>query len=122
MNVLLVEPDTKLANTYGAALGKAGFIVSLTAHAQDAIHAADSVRPDIVVLELQLSGHSGIEFLYEFRSYAEWQDIPVILLTMVPESTLGLTKVGMRQLGITQYLYKPATSLTQLIEAVERTS
>ena len=34
-----------------------------------------SVKPAIVMLELQLVEHSGIEFLYEFRSYPEWQRV-----------------------------------------------
>lgn len=76
MNVLLVEPDTKLAGMYKTALESAGHKVFWALDAQSAVHLADDSAPDLVVLEIQLTSHSGIEFLYEFRSYNEWQDIP----------------------------------------------
>lgn len=119
MNVLLIEPDSKLAKTYTAALREAGHTVIHCLHAQDAVHASDRARPDVVVLELQLRKHGGMEFLYEFRSYGEWQDIPVILLTMVPDSAFAVSKAGLRQLGVVNYLYKPSTTLGQFVETVE---
>ena len=119
MNVLLIEPDTKLARTYQSVLQAAGHKVTWSGHAQDAVHAADTAKPRVVVLELQLTAHSGIEFLYEFRSYPEWQNIPVVLLTMVPPSSLQITKDMMQTFGIVDCLYKPATNLQQLVSAVE---
>ena len=118
MKILLLEPDKKLANTYVAALEKAGYAVHWAAHAQDAVHVADQNRPDLVILELQLASHNGIEFLYEFRSYPEWQGINVLLLTMVPPTSLNITQEMMDRLGIVRCLYKPATSLKQLVATV----
>src|ERR1700741_3726207 len=100
MNVLLIEPDKKLGGVYKAALEQAGHAVEMVAHAQDAVHTADEQKPDVVVLELQLAKHNGIEFLYEFRSYSEWQNIPVVLLTMVPPASLQITKEILQTLGI----------------------
>lgn len=119
MYIVIIEPDKKLARTYQRTFENLGHDVSVVAHAQDAVHVADARRPDIILLELQLSAHNGIEFLYEFRSYPEWQEIPVILLTLVPPHSLQITAPLMRQLHITKCLYKPATSLKQLTAAVE---
>ncbi len=119
MNVLLIEPDKKLAGTYKQALEQASHVVQVVAHAQDAVHSADESKPDVILLELQLASHNGIEFLYEFRSYPEWQTIPVILLTMVPPASLQITKEMMQNFGIVDCLYKPATNLKQLVNAVE---
>jgi two-component system KDP operon response regulator KdpE len=118
MNILLIEPDKKLGGLYQAALEKAGHKVQLLAHAQDAVHAADKRRPDCVILELQLAAHSGVEFLHEFRSYSEWQGIPVVLLTMVPPESLQLTKDMMQTFGIVGFLYKPSVTLKQLVDTV----
>lgn len=119
MVILLIEPDTKLAGVYTRALKEAGHDVSWARHAQSAVHAADERAPDLVLLELQLSAHNGIEFLYEFRSYAEWKDIPVVLLTMVTPNSIQITRAMLESLGIVDVLYKPATNLRQLIAAVE---
>jgi DNA-binding response OmpR family regulator len=118
MKVLLIEPDTKLANIYRAALEQAGHVVLHAAYAQDAVHEADEIHPDMVILELQLAGHNGIEFIYEFRSYSEWQNVPIILLTMVAPHALGITTEMFQRLGIIDCLYKPATNLRKLLNAV----
>ncbi len=114
--ILLVEPDNVLAETYSAALAGAGYEVAVAAGAQAAVSAADAVRPDLVILELQLVEHSGIEFLYEFRSYPEWQDIPVLVHTAVPPGEFeGSWQILGGELGIEVYLYKPRTSLAGLL-------
>lgn len=119
MHVLLIEPDAKLVRVYEQALVQAGHTVSWSPHAQAAIHKADTQQPDVVVLELQLSKHNGIEFIYEFRSYAEWQHIPIVLLTLVPPHALSITPEMLEECHIVQCLYKPASNLKQLIHAVE---
>jgi DNA-binding response OmpR family regulator len=117
--ILLVEPDRVLAETYEQALTADGHEVTVAAGAQAAISAADSSRPDLVVLEMQLVEHSGIEFLYEFRSYAEWQAIPVIVHTAVPPSEFaGSRQILDQELGVNIYLYKTRTSLSQLLSKV----
>lgn len=114
MNILLLEPDVVLAGTYAAALGQHKHAVAVAHQAQMAIHAADEQAPDLVIAELQIPGHNGVEFLYEFRSYSEWQHIPVMLLTMVPAHSLLITQAMMDRFGIVDILYKPATSLQTL--------
>lgn len=118
-HVLLIEPDRILAKTYLAALKRSGHTVRICATAQTAVFCADESRPDVVVMELQLVGHSGIEFLYEFRSYADWQMIPVIIITNVPAGEFAeCWQLLKGELGVTAYHYKPLTDLRTLISAV----
>ena len=118
--ILLIEPDRVLAETYRQALLGAGHVVVCCASAQAGIISADQHRPDVIILELQLIEHSGIEFLYELRSYSDWQDIPVIIHTNVPPSEFTLSKKIIKdQLGVRTYLYKPQTNLTQLLREVK---
>lgn len=117
--ILLIEPDRLLAETYTRALQAAGHHVVVCAGAQAAIMAADQQCPDIVILELQLVEHSGIEFLYEFRSYSEWQAVPVIIQTGVPPGEFNDNRRLLKEeLGVQLYLYKPVTSLKQLVATV----
>lgn len=119
MRLLLIEPDRVLASIYQQALGAAGHEVRGAVSAQSAVFSADERTPDIVVLELQLVSHSGIEFLYEFRSYPEWQTLPVIILSQVPASEFSDSRKLLRdELGVVTYLYKPHTSLKRLVSAV----
>lgn len=119
MKIILLEPDKVLADTYRQVLISAGHKVVMCATAQAAIFAADELKPDVVVLELQLTGHSGIEFLYEFRSYDDWTAVPAVVLTNVPAGEFdGSWELLRDQLGVTAYHYKPMTSLRTLLRSV----
>ena len=122
--VLLIEPDRILAEVYKRAIEADGLteVVSVTG-AQTAIMAADQRKPDLVILELQLIEHSGLEFLYEFRSYPEWQSIPVLVQTMVPFAEFNDNWHLLRgELGVRAYMYKPSTSLRQLLSSIKEHS
>ncbi len=117
--ILLIEPDRLLAETYKKALKTAGHKVSVASGSQEAINLADNISPDLIILEIQLVGHSGIEFLYEFRSYPEWQNIPVIIHTSVPYAELANGwPILSGYLNTTEYRYKPNTTLESLISSV----
>lgn len=118
-HVLLLEPNRILARQYAEVLQQHGYHVIAAADAQSAILAADAQTPDVVITELLLARHSGIEFLYEFRSYSEWQQIPTIVLSRAQNSELGINQKTMRELGITRVLYKHTIPLALLAEIVD---
>ncbi|GAC1498969.1 MAG: hypothetical protein NVS1B10_01200 [Candidatus Saccharimonadales bacterium] len=121
-NVLLIEPDRILAETYASYLSDSGYQVVACAGAQAAIIAADQTRPDIIILELQLIEHSGIEFLYELRSYPEWQDIPVVIHSWVPIIEFKDTWTALSdELNVHDYLYKPQVTMKKLESCIEKT-
>ncbi len=122
-HVLLIEPNTVLARTYTQALAHAGHSVVHVVGAQAAIDAADKQAPDIVVIELQLPGHNGIEFLHEFRSYAEWFMVPVILTTNLTTERLAPALEPLRRdLGVLEVFYKPQASLQDLVRLARQYS
>lgn len=116
--ILLIEPDQNMSQVYTSALKRAGHVITTAKSAQAAIRALDEAgMVDAIILEPQLVGHNGIEFLYELRSYVEWQGIPVILLTnlnaLIMQNTILTEKIG-----IAAYLYKPVTTNDILSGAV----
>lgn len=120
MRILLIEPDTSLAAIYTTALQTEGHVVDWAQSAQQATHKADENIPDMVILEMQLAQHNGIAFLHEFRSYADWAGIPVVLHTIIPSQQLRPFNQSLKEMGVTHILYKPQTSLRQLVDAVRR--
>lgn len=120
MKILLIEPDRLLAESYQQALTAAGHCVTVCAGAQAAIMAADQSTPDLIILELQLVEHSGIEFLYELRSYYEWRSVPVLVNSFVPPREFwGSQSILKDELGVRNYLYKPVSSLHDLVKSVK---
>lgn len=116
--VLLIEPDRLTGQVYRRALEYAGWRTVLAHSAQDAVLAADKAAPDVVVMEADLAGHSAAAFLYEFRSYADWQDVPIILHTGIAPARLEPFTEALRQLGVRDILYKPQHKLQALIHRV----
>lgn len=118
MNVLIIEPDFVLAKTYKKAFETSGLKAIIAHQAQDAVRKIDDKKPDAVILELQLGGHSGVEFLNEFRSYEDWVDIPLYIYSSVPIEAFGQNSKILKSLSVKRYFYKSKTSLNQLIGAV----
>jgi DNA-binding response OmpR family regulator len=118
-DIVLLEPDAVLAGIYRQAMEHAGHTVRRSVSAQDGVFQVDERLPDVVIVELQLVAHSGIEFLYELRSYREWQHIPVLIHSCIPPIEFEDSRQLLREmLHVRTYLYKPQTSLQSLLRAV----
>lgn len=107
-----------LAKSYTTALKDAGFSVAHSVSAQGAITACDKQQPDVVVVELQIPRHSGLEFLYELKSYPDWQNIPVVVLSGIARAEIG-NDHALKHLNVCNFLYKPKAKLSQIVRAVE---
>lgn len=118
MRILLIEPNTVLGRLYQIALTRAGHQVRFSQSAHAAVSVIDQTKPDLIILEIELPRHSGVEFLYELRSYPDWQDIAVLIHSFRQESELSISSSLKNLLGISGYLYKAQTSLGQLIDEV----
>lgn len=121
MHILLIEPDAVAAPLYDAGLQAAGHTVTTASSAQGAISAADTQTPDVVIMEMQLGAHNGIAFLQEFRSYAEWRHIPVIVHSFQkPPADVAILDALQREYGMHTWLYKPQTTIAALVSVVHR--
>lgn len=118
--ILLIEPDRIMAVNFKKVLKRAGHTVDWHVDAQTAIDSTDQVLPNIIVLDLFIAGHSGVEFLYEFRSYPEWQDVPIIIYSSVSAQDIQLEGLGFSQLGITAYRYKSVTAISELARSIDQ--
>jgi DNA-binding response OmpR family regulator len=116
--ILVIEPDVLLAQTYVEAITQAGFDVRSAPSAQTAIDAIDDRQPDCILLEIQLPSHNGIEFLYELRSYAEWQNVPVVVNTYTSRSRFVQMEAALKTLSVVDVLYKPRAKLADIIRTV----
>jgi DNA-binding response OmpR family regulator len=120
-HILVLEPDAVMSKIYHQVLQSLGHNVHTSRTAQQAVHATDDNLPELIIMELQLIGHSGIEFLYELRSYTDWKNIPVIVMSHVPPQEFAASSSLLKHtLGVSEYFYKPQTSLSSLLGSVRR--
>jgi PAS domain S-box-containing protein len=90
-----------------------GFRVETAGSGTDAFHKAKDLRPDLVLLDMELLGRSGWETLHELKTTPDIRAIPVIIASASDESKMGAA------LGAAESLTKPLTGIA-LIQAVRR--
>ena len=117
--ILLVEPDQYLAVIYSSALQHNGHIVSIARTVAQSVNLLDAEKFDLMIIELKIAQHNGIELLYEMRSYVDWNKIRIIIHSSVPEQKM-MTSKTIDQLDVDKYLFKPRTSLSELCNSVEQ--
>lgn len=119
--VLLVDPDVQTAEIIKEFIESGGLVQVFTASsAQDGIHVADEHAPDLVILELAIPRHNGYAFLHEFRSYADWAKVPVIVHSHLAADEAAMS-TSWKTLGAVEYFYKPTTTLKKLKTSVYET-
>ncbi len=103
-HVLVVEDDGEQRALLTAGLRQAGYTVSSVERGEDALASARDIRPDLVLLDIDLPGASGLDVCRSFRVDADLHDTPVIFATA--RATSGERIEGLTA-GGDDYLIKP---------------
>jgi len=99
--ILVVDDDTNIAELLRIYLDKDGFEVALAYSGLDAIEAAKTFSPDIMLLDIMLPQIDGWQVCREIRKTS---DIPIIMITAKGET---FDKVLGLELGADDYIVKP---------------
>ena len=106
MRVLLVEDESRLAETVRRGLVAEGFVVDVENNGPDGLAAASTGDFDVVVLDIMLPGLSGYQVLRELRALRVWT--PVLMLS-AKDGEYDLADAF--DLGADDYLTKPFSFL-----------
>ncbi|MFM8580728.1 MAG: response regulator, partial [Planctomycetaceae bacterium] len=79
--ILVVEDERPLAETLVYNLSKEGYDVHLASDGQEGLRKAQSLLPDLVVLDLMLPVIEGLEVCRQLRAGNRTRAIPVLMLT-----------------------------------------
>ncbi len=79
--VLLIDDDPVVATVYGRKLSSAGYNVHVAVDGTEGLLALKRFRPDVVLLDLDMPGVNGVEWLHEVRSYPSLKNLPVVVLS-----------------------------------------
>ena len=110
--VLIVEDDEWLAEQHSRILSRAGFSVTITYHAQAAIQAIDDISPDVIILDILLTGSTALALLHELQSYGDTGVIPIIICTNLADE-ISLENLGLY--GVKQIIDKTKMEPDDLI-------
>lgn len=79
--IILVDDDREMRDLLGSALEQEGFTVSQVANGLRLISTLHVDKPDLVVLDVNMSWIDGFELCKSLRSNPELQHIPVVFVT-----------------------------------------
>jgi two-component system KDP operon response regulator KdpE len=102
--VLLVEDEESIQQTLSAVLPPAGYTVYQVRTGREALRKVQSVRPDLILLDLGLPDMDGKEVIRQLRE--EWILAPIIIISVRHEES---EKVSSLDTGAHDYLTKPFT-------------
>jgi CheY-like chemotaxis protein len=116
MPKILIADDSRfqvqLLTSY---LGK-GFEVTSASDALQAWMGALRIRPDVILLDINMPGGTGLEVLKRLRMSSKTQHIPVVV---VSGNETEETETAVRDLGAADFLHKPVEK-EQLRSTVSR--
>lgn len=104
MDILVVEDELEIAHLIKLYLEKEGFNVHLCRNGEHALQMAQSLQPDVVVLDLMLPGLDGLEVCAQIRQKPGDKDPYILMVTAKGEEIdriIGLST------GADDYLVKP---------------
>lgn len=100
-HILVVEDDAVYQRYLVSLLEKEGHRVTAVFEAESALHTVKGDRPDLIVVDIELPGMSGLELLNRVKESAQ---VPVVIVTghdSEPDRVIGL------DLGAEDYIVKP---------------
>jgi len=114
--ILLVEDDDALANVYLTRLQAEAFDVRRVGNGEDALAAALSYHPDLVLLDVMMPKVSGFDVLDILRNTPETANLKVIMLTALSQES---DKQRAESLGVDDYLVKSQVVIADVIERIK---
>ena len=114
--ILIVEDNEKNRKLARDVLAHKGYRVVEAETGEDGIRLAGELRPDLVLMDIQLPGMNGIEALRQLRSDPGTRDIPVMAVTA---SAMTHDRQKIMAAGFDGYQSKPI-SVRPFVEAVEQ--
>jgi two-component system response regulator HydG len=103
VNLLIIDDDDTLRSLLSAEMGRFGHAVSTAATAADGLHLAEVSEPDVVLLDLSLPDHSGLDVLKRLRAAQPATEVIVLTAHGTIESAIAAMK-----LGAYEFLQKPS--------------
>ena len=99
--VLVIDDDPDTQEIMRRLLSKEGLRIASASTAETGVAAARDLRPAAITLDVMLPGSDGWRVLSQLKADPVTADIPVIMLSMIEDKSLGYA------LGASEYLTKP---------------
>lgn len=115
MRILLIDDDIFFQKFYATKIGEKGYDISIASDGIEGIEKAQSLKPDIILLDLIMPKKDGFEVLKTLSGDKNTKDIPVLVF-----STLGQEQDVKKalDLGAKGYANKTFFDFDNLVEKI----
>ncbi len=119
LRILIIEDERGLTDVLEYNLKREGYETIVAHDGQEGLRKAQTLLPELILLDIMLPGLSGLDVCRELRSGERTRDIPIIIISAKSEETDQI--VGF-SLGADDYVTKPfhVKVLLQRIKALQR--
>ena len=111
--VLVVDDELGSRELLSSYLEPEGYQIATAPSGEEALRAAEELRPDVITLDMLMPGKGGWLTLSELKSKPATASIPIIIVSVVDHENLGFA------LGASEYLVKPVAR-DPLLQAIAR--
>lgn len=115
--ILVIDDDVFTSGVYRSRLQRDGYEVETSATGEAGLESVRRRRPDLVLLDLQLPGESGVDVLRKLRSDPHARDLPVLVFTNGYRSELVDAAWNA---GATDLFNKGSCTPHQMSEAIQK--
>lgn len=79
--LLIVDDDAQLLNVVQAMLQPWGFQIALLSNPQQFWGSLKEVKPDLLMLDIEMPEVNGIDLCQEIRNDSQWDDLPILMIS-----------------------------------------
>lgn len=92
--ILVVDDDTDILSVMEILLTMKGFEVEVTAKGENTVPKINSFKPDLILLDVLISGHDGRTICKQLKTNKDTQHIPVIMFSAHPAAAATIADYG----------------------------
>ena len=120
--ILTVDDENDFLEVIGTKLESSGFKVEIAQNGDEAIAKAKAIKPDLILMDVQMPKKDGIQATMEIKKDPAMKDVKIMFLTNLGDSWPSVAQVNRRfaqQVGADDY-FKKGGDLDGLVEKVHQ--
>lgn len=114
--IAIIEDDPVINQMYRMKFEADGFEVEVATNGKSGVALVEKMRPDIILLDMQMPEMNGTEALSEIRKHDWGKSLTVLVLTNLGEEE---APKSLKSLGIHSYIVKADLTPRQVVERVK---
>ncbi len=117
MKILIIDDEQGVLRMYSQRLQREGFEVFQAPDGAAGLKIAQEKLPNVILLDIIMPRYNGLDVLKDLKTDERTKNIPVWLLTNLPEESSGQKA---QELGASGYLVKAECEPRMLVEQLKK--